>query len=151
MGESKVKYILISALLWLGGWVFTILCNIVFTASMKRKSEHASEEWEQGMLVSLYQKQSAEIVADGNSMFTTGLVYTLATAACVYVKNEIICWVIVAVCAIACLPPLLSSIFSMIPQATKMMFIGTTLMALTSVVTSFAQAGMVYVMVLAVI
>lgn len=146
-----MKYIIISCVLWLGAWVFVIICNMIFASSIKKKMSKSKEDWEHGMLLSLYQKQSAEIIEDGNSMFKNGIVYAIATVACVYIGNDIVRWIIVAICGVACLPSIFYSFAVMIPQAVKMMFIGTTLMAATALVTSLSQGGMVAVMALAIL
>lgn len=146
-----MSYILISCALWIGGWILAILCNIILSTSIRRKAEKTTDEFESNMLLMLYKKQSAEIVKDGNSMFVTGLLYTVATVACVNFGNDIVRWIIAGLCAIFCIPPLLSTVFSMVPQAFQMKFIGTTLMAVSALVTSLAQAIMVATMVLAIL
>lgn len=146
-----MNYILLSCALWIGGWLLVILFNIILSVSIELKKEKITDEIERNVMLKLFKIQSAEIIEDGKSMFTTGLLYTLVTVACVYIGNDIVRWIITGFCAFFCLPPLLSAFFSMIPQAFSMKFIGATMMALSALITSLAQAGMVAVMVMAIL
>ncbi|MEG2383511.1 MAG: hypothetical protein RSB39_07965 [Oscillospiraceae bacterium] len=138
-----MQVILIGIALWIITWLFVIVLNIILKISLTKKAAKNNEEWENSVFSALYERYCAELVADGNSMFSAGFMYMIGTLICKFVQIPILQWAVVIILACCCIKPLISGLFTMIPQAFKTKFIGTTLIAISGLTCTLAQIGMV--------
>lgn len=80
-------------------WIISWLLIIIIHAIVIKRYDISS-------VYSMHFKE--EIVNDGNNLFSTGLVYFIATLICHFLSISILRWVILIITFALCVPPLLS-------------------------------------------
>ncbi len=83
-------------ILWLGGWLTIIFLNVLNRAV--KGTDYIIENIEN------------ELVKDGNSLFTTGLLYFLGNLLCIFADLTVLHWILFVVGVAFCALPVLSLI-----------------------------------------
>lgn len=131
--------LIISASIWLGSWVLIFILYAVVIS--KNKNTPQQDPGVPSFFTDFYTCKK-EILADGNNLFITGLVYFLGTVACYLWNNTIFHWVCFIVGAVAALIPIVSW-FGMLFDPVKNKF--DRFMVFSAFLNSFSTAAMAFI------
>lgn len=87
-------------ILWLGGWILIIVIHAVMC-----KSSAALSDEELSLTI------SAELIKDGNNLFTSGFFYYIGNLLCYFIHSPVLHWILLVAGVLCCLPPLFSTVF----------------------------------------
>lgn len=95
-----MSFIFISLAIWLAAWLSIIILHaIALRATMKDPVRAEAYEAETDL---------AEIVKDGNNLFSTGFIYMLITLACHFIHLSVVRWILFAAMVIFTVLPVMS-------------------------------------------
>lgn len=118
---------------WLGGWILIILLRAI---SLKRaqSGNHVDRL--------VFSKFDREMVTDGNNLFATGVAYMLGLVLCHFVRNTILCWILLSLGVLFCLPSIFSLVVILFTQG-KIYFDKIAIHSLfTSIINTFVPLVM---------
>lgn len=83
-----------------------------------------------------------EMIADGNNLFATGFMYLIGNIICRFINIPILEWIIMIIGILFCIPPILSCIFQLIPQAFRYRDTYISIMTITGFLSAFIPSIM---------
>ena len=114
--------------IWLLSWILIIVIFSYANATAKEDDESC---------YFFFSVAKDEMVTDGNNLFTTGFLYLIGNVICRFINIPVLQWIILIIAILLCIPPVLSCISQMIPQAFRYRDKYVTLMAITGVINTF--------------